>query len=78
MFLLRTKKGIHLFRFNTATDEELLAHIEQASAATVSMAKRYYTDKGDMTTVERINVCRAKLKRERMKVKLEKLLSEDQ
>ena len=67
-----------MFRFNTATDEELLAHIEQASVQTVSMAKRYYTNKGDMATVERINTCRAKLKRERMKIKLEKLLSEDQ
>ena len=67
-----------MFRFNTATDEELLAHIEQASVQTVSMAKKYYTEKGDIIMVERINSCRAKLKLKRMKIKLEKLLSEDQ
>jgi len=66
------------FSYQTASDAELLEHISNASAASVSVVKAYYTKKGDFNTVDRINACRKILKQRRMQVQLNSLYTENQ
>lgn len=61
------------FNYKSSTDNELLQHISTTPSSTISVAKAYHTEAGNMDVVGRINTCRKVLKQRRILEQLEKL-----
>ena len=66
------------FNYKTATDQELIEHIENSSCASVSVAKAYHKKQGNNDVVARIDCARGFLKVKRMQDKTHFIISENQ